>query len=94
MQKIDLGAEWTAMTGLPFIYAAWTGRPGAVGAEEVRALQQAQEEGVRARLDIAAEYGRGDATVTARAADYLRDNVKYASDPRKRRVAVVSRLRG
>ena len=24
--KIDLGAEWTTMTGLPFVYAAWTGR--------------------------------------------------------------------
>ena len=28
LQKVDLGEEWTAMTGLPFIYAAWTGRPG------------------------------------------------------------------
>ena len=31
--KLDLGAEWTVMTGLPFIYAAWTGRAGAIGAE-------------------------------------------------------------
>ena len=30
LQKIDLGLEWTRMTGLPFVYAAWTGRPGAV----------------------------------------------------------------
>jgi chorismate dehydratase len=77
LTKIDLGAEWTAMTGLPFIYAAWTGRPGAVGAGEVRALREAQDEGVRARLEIAAEYGRGDAARTARAANYLRDNVRY-----------------
>ncbi len=77
VRKIDLGAEWTAMTGLPFIYAAWTGRPGVVGPDEVRALQEAQEQGVQARLEIAAEYGRGDAAVTARAAEYLRDNVKY-----------------
>ena len=81
VRKIDLGAEWTDMTGLPFIYAAWTGRPGAVSADDVRALREAQEEGVRARLDIAAEYGRGDAAVTARAADYLRDNVKYGLGP-------------
>ena len=26
-EKIDLGEAWTAMTGLPFVYAAWTGRP-------------------------------------------------------------------
>lgn len=81
LQKIDLGAEWTAMTGLPFIYAAWTGRPGAVGRDEVQALQQAQAEGVRSRLAIADEYGRGDAAVAARAAEYLRDNVRYGLGP-------------
>ncbi len=81
LRKIDLGAEWTAMTGLPFIYAAWTGRPGAVSPDDVRALREAQDEGVRARLAIAAEYGRGDAAAAARAADYLRDNVKYGLGP-------------
>jgi chorismate dehydratase len=83
LEKIDLGAEWTAMTGLPFVYAAWTGRAGAIGGDEVRALQDAQAEGVRARLAIAAEYGRGDAARTARAADYLKDNVKYGLGPQE-----------
>jgi chorismate dehydratase len=77
LTKIDLGAEWTGMTGLPFVYAAWTGRAGAVGDGEVQALQAAQAEGVSSREAIAAEYGRGDAARTARAAVYLRDNVKY-----------------
>ena len=35
LRKIDLGEEWTAMTGLPFIYAAWTGRSGAVTSADV-----------------------------------------------------------
>jgi chorismate dehydratase len=81
LTKIDLGEQWTAMTGLPFIYAAWTGRPGAVGADEVRALQEAQREGADSRLAIAEEYGRGDAARAARAAVYLRDNVKYGLGP-------------
>ena len=81
LRKFDLGEEWTAMTGLPFIYAAWTGRPGAVTAADVAALQEAQTEGVRAADVIAAEYGRGDATRTARAAAYLRDNVRYGLGP-------------
>jgi chorismate dehydratase len=81
LDKIDLGAEWTAMTGLPFIYAAWTGRPGAVGPDDVQALQAAQVEGVAAREQIAAEYGRGDAGRTQRATLYLRDNVKYGLGP-------------
>jgi chorismate dehydratase len=81
LTKIDLGEQWTAMTGLPFIYAAWTGRPGAVTADDVTALQEAQAEGVANRLAIAGEYGRGDAGHTARAAVYLRDNVKYGLGP-------------
>ena len=43
----------------------------------VESLQQAQTEGVRAREAIAAEYGAGDVARAARAAVYLRDNVKY-----------------
>jgi predicted solute-binding protein len=81
LEKIDLGAEWTAMTGLPFVYAAWTGRPGELAPADVEALQHAQADGVAAIDAIAAEYGRGDAAVTRRAAAYLRDNVKYALGP-------------
>ena len=36
LRKVDLGEEWTAMTGLPFVYAAWTGRPGAMTGADVR----------------------------------------------------------
>ena len=78
LRKTDLGEEWTTMTGLPFIYAAWTGRPGAVTPSDVVALQAAGSAGVEAAEVIAAEYGAGDAARTARAAAYLRDNVKYA----------------
>jgi chorismate dehydratase len=77
LEKIDLGEAWTAMTGLPFIYAAWTGRAGVVTADDVVALQEAQAEGVRSTEAIAAEYGKGDPARTARAEVYLRDNVKY-----------------
>jgi chorismate dehydratase len=77
LHKIDLGEEWTAMTGLPFVYAAWTGRAGAIDAAGVRALQEAQEEGARSPDAIAAEYAQGDPARAARAAAYLRDNVRY-----------------
>ena len=43
------------MTGLPFVYAAWCGRPGAAGDADVAALQDAQAEGVRSRDAIADE---------------------------------------
>ena len=77
LEKVDLGAEWTAMTGLPFVYAAWTGKVGAITDTDVRSLQDAQREGVLSTDAIAAEYGRGNPDVTTRAAAYLRDNVKY-----------------
>jgi chorismate dehydratase len=77
LRKVDLGEVWTEMTGLPFIYAAWTGRPAGIDDDVIRALQQAQAEGVAARDAIAEEYGAGDASRAARAAIYLRDNVKY-----------------
>lgn len=81
LSKIDLGSEWTAMTGLPFVYAAWTGKTGAIGPDEVRALQDAQAEGIASVEPIAAQYGRGDPAVAARAASYLRDNVRYGLGP-------------
>lgn len=81
LRKVDLGEEWTAMTGLPFIYAAWTGRPGVVTEADVEALQRAQVIGVQSVDAIAAEYGRGDTRRTTRAAAYLRDNVKYGLGP-------------
>jgi chorismate dehydratase len=75
--KIDLGETWLEMTGLPFVYAAWTGRTGAVAPDDVAALQAARDEGVANAGAIAAEYGQGDPVRTARAAVYLRDNVRY-----------------
>jgi predicted solute-binding protein len=69
------------MTRLPFVYAAWTGPAGIISASGVRLLQEAQAEGVRSTDAIAAEYGRGSPAVTARAAAYLRDNVKYGLGP-------------
>jgi chorismate dehydratase len=77
LTKIDLGEAWTAMTGLPFVYAAWTGRAGAVSAGDVAALQAARDEGLANLDEIAAEYAGPDARRTARAAAYLRDNVRY-----------------
>ena len=81
LRKLDLGQEWTEMTGLPFIYAAWTGRADAVDGPHVADLQQAQRDGVRAIDAIAAEYGGGEPGRVRRAAAYLRDNVRYGLGP-------------
>ena len=75
--KIDLGEEWLAMTGLPFVYAFWAGRAGVVGPQDVSALQAARDDGM-ANLDrVAMEYFRDDPEKVEIARRYLRDNVKY-----------------
>jgi predicted solute-binding protein len=77
LTKIDLGDEWTKMTGLPFVYAAWTGRAGTVASADVQALQDACVEGTASYPAIADEYGQGNAAATQRALAYLRDNMRY-----------------
>ena len=75
--KVDLGSEWHALTGLPFVYAVWTGREGAAGAVHVAELTAARDRGVAAIADIARRVGHGDTRATTRALHYLRDNLKY-----------------
>ncbi len=74
---IDLGAEWKAMTGLPFVYAMWSGREGACGAEHVAELNAARDRGVADLGAIARVESKGDAARERRVFEYLRDNLRY-----------------
>src|SRR4029450_1664482 len=38
--RLDLGEEWTRLTGLPFVYAFWAGPAGVVSAAGVTRLQK------------------------------------------------------
>jgi chorismate dehydratase len=75
--KVDLGAEWTEATGLPFVWAFWAGRPGAASPETCEALEGARDAGVEAIPAIAAEFGGGDPARERIARRYLRENIKY-----------------
>jgi len=77
LQKIDLGEVWKSMTGLPFVYAFWAGRPGVLTAEDVTALQQARDAGVAQPERIAQAYFADAPQHHALGAQYLRDNIKY-----------------
>ena len=76
-RKIDLGEEWTAMTGLPFVYAVWTGWPNAVARNDAAALQRARDEGVAQSDAVAAMYYPDDTSRQGVARRYLRDNIRY-----------------
>ena len=75
--KLDLGAVWQEATGLPFVYAFWAGRAGALSAPQVDALQRAQQAGLVHLPEIAAAYFPDSAERQTVAVRYLRDNIRY-----------------
>jgi chorismate dehydratase len=77
VDTIDLGAEWKAMTGLPFVYAVWSGRAGAVTTAHVNELQAARARGEAAIHEIAQQESGGDARRAERVERYLSDNLRY-----------------
>jgi chorismate dehydratase len=84
IQKIDLGEAWTTMTGLPFVWAAWVGREGALNGGDVEALQAARDAGVNQPDAIARAYFPDTADRAELGARYLRDNIKYyLGDPER-----------
>ena len=79
--KIDLGAEWVKLTGLPFVWAFWAGRAGALSGSAVEALVQTRDAGVAASDEIAAAYCGPERAAMGRA--YLRDNIQYTLGERE-----------
>jgi chorismate dehydratase len=80
LSKIDLGEQWTKMTGLPFVWAFWAGRPGVLSREAFTALVAARDAGVAASDAIADAYAGPDRAQLNRG--YLRDNIRYVLDSR------------
>lgn len=84
VEKVDLGEVWMRETGLPFVYAFWAGRAGAVGPDEIEALQQARDAAVLEPETVSAEYFADAPQHRARGARYLRDNIKHHLGPDER----------
>lgn len=79
--KIDLGDAWTSLTGLPFVYAVWTGWPDALGPGDVEKLQRVRDAGVRHADDVSRRYFGADEERVAIGTRYLRDNIHYVLGP-------------
>ncbi len=77
-EKIDLGEAWTDMTGLPFVWAFWSGRAEAADAHTVERLQRAAAAG-QGHIDaIAADVLRVHARPRFRwPRRYLRENLTF-----------------
>ena len=85
---LDLAEAWRAMTGLPFVFAAWAVRAGR--AEESAPLFDASlAEGLAHRDTIAAESAPGLGLEAAVVASYLRDNIHYRFGEEEARAAAL-----
>lgn len=81
--SFDLGAEWKALTGLPFVYACWIGYPERLTSELLAALAIAKEWGTNNLLTIAeGEYGPLEET-HERTRHYLTEIMRYTVGDRE-----------
>jgi predicted solute-binding protein len=63
------------MTGLPFVWAFWAGRPSALTPVQIAALAAARDGGVEHSDELATAYCGPDRAALGRA--YLKKNIKY-----------------
>lgn len=76
-EVLDFGIAWKELTGLPFVYAFWAGRPGAVTGGQLAGLGGAAARGLVEIPAIAARYN-GMAGLEAKVKEaYLRDNIRF-----------------
>ena len=85
LDKVDLGEEWTAMTGLPFVWSFWAGRAGCIDTNHIDALRTARDSGIQHLDQIAEDHASAeDDDSLAIAKKYLHDNVSYTLDDHAR----------
>jgi cyclic dehypoxanthinyl futalosine synthase len=73
----DLGQAWTTWTGLPFVYAAWVGRPDRVSPEEVQQLQESLAMGLAERGALAKLFAEQNGLDPGECEQYLRQSIHY-----------------
>jgi cyclic dehypoxanthinyl futalosine synthase len=81
---IDLGEAWLEWTNLPFVFAAWCGRAGAVDAKDEKLLFDAKLRGLARRDGIADEHAAQTGLDPASLRSYLRQAIRYDLDDAER----------
>jgi chorismate dehydratase len=82
IEKIDLGALWTEMTGLPFVWAFWAGRPDAAAPDVVARLQATRDAGLAQSDALADAYVAHTPAWQPLARVYLREHIQFGLTPR------------
>jgi cyclic dehypoxanthinyl futalosine synthase len=74
---LDLGEAWRQHTGLPFVFAAWFGREGALSAEGERVLSEARDSGLLRRDEFADAHAERTGLSAESLRAYLRDSIRH-----------------
>lgn len=79
---LDLGEEWTRLTGLPFVFALWLVRPGLRNVTDAAgALRRLKDNGIEIRDQICAEERSFDREFCRR---YLGEYIRYELGPEEK----------
>ncbi len=82
---LDLGAAWQEWTSLPFVFAAWCGRPDAVSREAEAVLLEARDRGLADRTRIADDYAAKNGLPGDSVRAYLETAIRYELGDEERR---------
>ena len=82
---VDLAEAWREWTSLPFVFAAWCGRAGALDASDERLLVDAKHRGLEHRDLIADEHAARSGLDPQSLRAYLRDAIRYELGDDERR---------
>ena len=78
---LDLGREWTHLTGLPMIFALWAARPGVVTPDDVQELTRAAQHGLGVRTELAQRFAAQRGGDPERYRRYLTQRIRYGLGP-------------
>ena len=73
----DLGEQWTAWTGLPFVFAMWISRDGVDVSQVAELLEAARDRGLTELDEIAARESAVVGISSELATRYLRENLHF-----------------
>jgi len=77
LKVYDLAAEWYAMTGLPFVFAFWAMRPGAILPDALEPFLESKRLGLAERERIACEASTELGLPAHDLIRYLHENIYY-----------------
>ena len=77
VHRLDLAEDWFEWTGLPFVFAAWFARAGAVDAEQEDIFRVAKQKGLSRVDSIAREHSARSGLDEASLRSYLTESIRY-----------------